>query len=481
MVYFSGEVRMERLQRVLLRSQNPKASWALAALFVLVALCGGAYIAFLSPMIAWGLTIAIIGVILTLSDIKWGFFGLVAIIYLLPFGVLPLRLGFYPTFLDAALLLVFGAWITGAALKKSPIDGSPIGPFIVAFILLACASFVAGLAHAELTATTLRHFVEIILAIALFFAVINTLKEKVKLKQVVAAIGAFALAEAIIAIVIYFLPSYTAVRILSALGRVGYPTGWGVLRYVENNPELPLRAVGTSIDPNVLGGSMMIAIALFTPQLFARKPFLPRYLVLPSLAVLWFCLYLTYSRSALLGLLAALSIIGLVRYRAIFALVALAFLLVIFLPQAQPYLERLQAGLAGKDLATKMRFGEYKDALILISRYPWLGVGFSGTPDIDIYIGVSSLYLLMAEYIGIPGVGIFLTVVGRFFSLLFQKWKALTSDQEMEAIMVGLVGAIGGALVGGIFDHYFFNLDFPHSVSLFWLLVGLAVAALEAK
>jgi hypothetical protein len=36
-----------------------------------------------------------------------------------------------------------------------------------------------------------------------------------------------------------------------------------------------------------------------------------------------------------------------------------------------------------------------------------------------------------------------------------------------------------GALVGGIFDHYFFNPDFHHSVTLFWLVVGLATAATE--
>ncbi len=462
-------------------SQNPKAGWALAGLLFLVALCGGAYIAFLSPMIAWGLVIAIIGTILTLKDIRWGFLGLVAIIYLLPFGVLPLRLGFYPTFLDAALLLIFTAWITGTALRKGSVEGSPLGPFVVVFILLACASFVAGLAHAELTATVLRRFVEIILAIALFFAVVNTLKDKVKLKQVVAAIGAFALAEAIIAIVIYFLPSYTAVRILSALGRVGYPTGWGVLRYVENNPDLPLRAVGTSIDPNVLGGSMIIAIAIFTPQLFARKPFIPRFITLPALGILWFCLYLTYSRSALIGLIAALSIMGFIRYRTVFALLAVAAFFLLLLPQTQPYLERLQAGLAGKDLATRMRFGEYKDALILISRYPWFGVGFAGTPDIDIYIGVSSLYLLLAEYMGIPGVAVFLSIVGRFVSLFLERWRAVISDPEMDPVLMGLVGAIGGALVGGIFDHYFFNLDFPHSVSLFWLLMGLTVALLELR
>lgn len=36
---------------------------------------------------------------------------------------------------------------------------------------------------------------------------------------------------------------------------------------------------------------------------------------------------------------------------------------------------------------------------------------------------------------------------------------------------------LGGGMVGGLLDHNFFNLDFPHSVTLFWLYVALAMAA----
>jgi hypothetical protein len=63
----------------------------------------------------------------------------------------------------------------------------------------------------------------------------------------------------------------------------------------------------------------------------------------------------------------------------------------------QEYVARLLEGFAGQDLATQMRFGEYKDALILIERYPIFGVGFTGTPDLDIYLGVSMLYLIMCR------------------------------------------------------------------------------------
>jgi len=39
-----------------------------------------------------------------------------------------------------------------------------------------------------------------------------------------------------------------------------------------------------------------------------------------------------------------------------------------------------------------------------------IGVGFVGTPDIDIYLGVSSLYLLIAEEMGLVGLGVFLAI-----------------------------------------------------------------------
>ena len=34
-------------------------------------------------------------------------------------------------------------------------------------------------------------------------------------------------------------------------------------------------------------------------------------------------------------------------------------------------------------------------------------------------------------------------------------------------------------IVGGLFEHYFFNLDFPYSVALFWLYVALAMVAVR--
>jgi O-antigen ligase len=122
-----------------------------------------------------------------------------------------------------------------------------------------------------------------------------------------------------------------------------------------------------------------------------------------------------------------------------------------------------------------MRLGEYKDAFILISRYPFIGVGFIGTPDIDIYLGVSSLYLLIAEEMGLLGLGVFLAIMVIFFRYTWRSWKSMVDNPRLEALLLGLQTAVVGGLAGGILDHYLFS--YPHAVAFFWLYIGLAVAA----
>ncbi len=45
---------------------------------------------------------------------------------------------------------------------------------------------------------------------------------------------------------------------------------------------------------------------------------------------------------------------------------------------------------------------------------------------------------------------------------------------ELEPLWYGLHAAIIGGVVSGIFDRFFFSLDFHNSVTLFWLVVGLS-------
>src|SRR5690606_13349271 len=112
---------------------------------------------------------------------------------------------------------------------------------------------------------------------------------------------------AIIAVVFYVIPTDTTVAILDRLARFDYPGGYGALRYIEDDPEGTMRAIGTAVDPNVLGGMMILVAALAAPQLAAKECIMPRWMAWLMMATATLALYLTYSRSALLGLGAALA------------------------------------------------------------------------------------------------------------------------------------------------------------------------------
>ncbi len=454
----------------------------LAALLLTVALAvaAGYLLAEVGPLLATVGVVALVLGLWMLRRIEVAYWAVVGVICLLPFASFPFSIGFTPTFLDAALGALFLVWLLGwmtGAQRRFVATG--LGGPVLLFLLLALLAFVLGLGHAALTSYIVRHFAEIVLSVLLFFLIVNIVQDVERLERLVRAVLICAFVAALLGIVLYVVPDEWAIRALSALGRLGYPTGAGVLRYLLDDPTLPQRATSTSVDPNVLGSLLNITIALAVPQLFARRPLLRRWLLVTMLGVMVLCLGLTVSRGSIAGVGIALAVVATLRYRKLWWVLLAALVLLLALPQTQGLVAHFVAGVRGEDLATQMRFGEYRDALTLIGRYPLLGVGFAGSPDIDTYIGVSNVYLLIAEETGLVGLGSFLLVIGVFFSRFWRNRWRVGGDERLEPTWWGLHAALIGALVGGVFDHYFFNLDFPHSAALFWLIVGLATAATE--
>lgn len=415
-----------------------------------------------------------------LRNIEVAFWGVLGIVALLPFGSLPFKVGFTPTFLDLALLALFGLWFVPILLGRDP-DWrvTPLDGPVLAFMLLAIGSFVAGLSHGALTSYLIRHFAEILLSIAIFYVVVNLVRDSERLERLLRVFLLVSAGAAVLGIVLYYLPDDLVIRLLSALGRFGYPTGSGVLRYIRDDPELMQRATSTSVDPNALGSLLNVALALAAPQLFARRPIFKRVVLFPLLAVLVACLGLTISRGAVAGAAGALLALGAVRYRKLLFLLLIALLLVSLLPWTQGFVSHFLEGVRGEDLSTKMRFGEYKDAFILIARYPLLGVGFAGSPDIDTYIGVANVYLIIAEQMGLVGLGGFLLVCAILFFRFWRRRAMARALPRLEPLWYGLHAAVLGGLGAGVFDRYFFSLDFHHSVTLFWILLALATATTQ--
>lgn len=468
------------IQRALVSSKGIWKVLAILALCLLVGTLGGAILAYLSLPYTAALIVALIGGALLLRDTQWGMIALVGVICLLPFAAVPLDLGFEPTFLDLVLLaLLFVLASRIANRRQGPLVTTPLALPILFFLVIVVVAMLAGLGHSSLNTTLIRRFAELLLGVFTFFIVVNCVKSQKDLDLVVRVLILAGFAAALIGIVLYFMPENLAIRLLSALRVVRYPAGSGVLRYVEDDTSLPLRAISTSQDPNVLGGLLVLVTGLSIPQIVSRKPLLPRKLMLPIVGCMLLCLYLTYSRGAMAGLAAGVAAISLFRYRRLGWLLIIGAALILILPQTQAYVERFVEGVRGEDLATQMRFGEYGDAFKVIMRHPWLGVGFSGTPEIDLYLGVSSLYLLIGEEAGLVGLGSFLLIIVLFWVQFWRSRSLALQDEHLDAIFWGIGCALFGGLVAGVLDHYFFNLAFPHAVTIFWTYVALGMVTIS--
>ena len=435
-----------------------------------------ASVPFNALILAFALLAVLIGAWL-LGDVKRALGLLVGVIALLPRFASPVSIGFKPTFLDIALVGLLLAWSMAQrdGQRLYPLRGHPIVIPVLLLFVVALATFIVGIPNGALTTLVMRRFAELVLSLLAIVALLAILARPEMQQRFVRAVMLLGGASALMGVVLVAIPDETAIRLLSALRPFDYPSGPQVLRFIRDDPALSQRATGLWIDPNAFGGYLMLCAALCLPQAFVKTPLLPRPLVLLALGVMGLCLVLTVSRGAMLGLAFAGLLMGLLRYRRVLPLGALVLLAALLLPQTRELVAHFVDGFTGADLATQMRYGEYKDAFRLIERYPVLGVGFTGSPDVDLYVGVSSMYLLILQQMGALGLTAFLVLTGVLFAEAARTWPQVRQDGMQTAIFLGSHCALAAAMLSGIFDHYFFNIDFHNSVM--WLCSMIALAA----
>lgn len=470
-----------------MHSANPLQNWfanldrRTYAIFIglLIGITGGLIgllVAFAGPVIAIGAVIGLLAGLYVLTEVTAALYGMLAIVALLPFGTLPFSIAVTPTLLDSAMgafvLVYLFQWMTG---RRQQLRLTPVHMFILLYMLWLILAFALGLRYAPFTSQKIRQFAETLLSISLVFILVDLLRDSGALRRLLLAFILVMSLQAIVTIGLYFMPEDLTERTLVRLARIGYPNG-GVIRYIEDNPAMAERAIGTWVDPNALGGVMAISATLIAPQLFAQRPVLrSRWLTIMVMSLVTLALFLTFSRASILAFVVGLLFIVVFRYRRYLPLLFIGGLLLLLLPPMQIYIERFIQAFTGADLATQMRIGEYTDSLRLISRYPIFGVGFTGTPDIDLYTDVASTYLIMANQIGLVGVGIFLSTMAALYAYGLRAWRFAHPD--LDAIHLGFHAALLAALVNAVADLYFFRLDFHASITLFWITVSLALAS----
>lgn len=418
------------------------------------------------------------GAVITLSTMRRPYTGMLVVIcglYLLPFGVIPIPLGtLHLTFLDVTLSIALLAWVLRLlARPRQPLALSPVGGPILLFLGIAVSALLFGIGL--INGETLRAFLKTVNSILFFFTVINSVHTRRELEGALRTILLAGFGASAIALFLYVLPTDRSFEVLSSLAWLGYPAGDQVLRYIADTPIL--RATGTAIDPNVLGGMLLLILPLAVAQVFEARPLLSRLVLLPLVAVTVLALLLTYSRSAWLGAFVGILFVAVFCQRKILGLLGALIGALLLAPGGSVFVQRFLSGVFFADRAAQMRLGEYSDAVRLIGQYPFFGVGFGGAPDPGQYVATSSIYLLMAEEMGLVGLGTFLLVMGSLFWTAYVG-RRTSAQRGLAGIQIGVLAGVAGALAAGLFDHYFFNLVFPHTIALFWLFVGLAVATI---
>jgi O-antigen ligase len=444
---------------------------------LIAGLAAGALAAFAGPLYAFAGLVGLAGGLVMLSSQRATLLGFVAVATLLPYGVAPLPIGgVRPTFIDLTLTVLLLTWVL--RLLSRPDTGlvtTPADAPLAVFVGLAVAAFLFGTGYA-LTPETTRQYLKLLNSTLFFFTITQTVRTRAELRLLVRALVVGGVLAGLIAVVLYHLPPDTASGWLRSLGPLGYPRG-DVLRYVEDAGVRTetLRATGTSIDPNVLGALLLMTGLLALPSALAARRWPDRALWLAGLTVVAYGLLVSLSRGSWVGFGVGLAIVVLARYRrALWILPAAAVAgPLLFGAQLSLYADHFLKAVYAQDQATGMRLGEYKDALTLIGQNPLLGVGFGGTPSSDLYLGVSSTYLMVAEEMGLLGLLAFTIAVATIGAVGARAYRRL--PEAGKPVALGCLAAFAGVLIAALFDKHFFDLRYQHISALFWMLAGLVL------
>lgn len=253
---------------------------------------------------------------------------------------------------------------------------------------------------------------------------------------------------------------------------------------IETNAGRFLRAYGTLPHPNILGGFLVVCIFFAGFLALTTNP-RPRLIATTASIFITFALLLTFSRSALLGLVVGLifcAILTTLHQRALawswLATIAATLIIsaLIFLPLLLP---RLTANTRLEQLSTTTRVESIQQAVTVLNEHTtWFtGVGIYNYTQavynmIDDqkpgwwYQPVHNTPLLVLTEIGVIGSILFLILFLFFIPKTF-RW-ILTPPHAQSSFTPFLMSAILSLFINSLFDHFLWTLP-SMLLSLFFL------------
>ena len=370
-----------------------------------------------------------------------------------------------------ALLVIPLLWLVrwvghGSLTRATPLDW----PVLVLLLMVPVGVWAA----ADIT-RSLTGVYRILLSVALYYAVVNTVVDArqfqlavVGLLLVTAAIGAAAL----------FSTQWGAGKFASPV--VGF--------LYERLPTLVRPFWNPSgFNPNIVGGSLAVLLPIAIASLLGAQSWTVRVVSAASTLIGGAVLLLTQSRGGLAGLALALLVMGVAYSRKFLPVVAFVVLMglgIILTAGPQQVGQMILVGGGGSAVGSlEGRLELWSRALYMVQDFPFTGVGLGMfDPVLDaLYplfsIGSSAelfhphnVLLAQAVVAGVPGLVAFVSTLLLLFLMALQ---SVSRSGQFRSLAIGLLGALAAYLGHGMFD----SIDsFIKASAIVWVVFGLLAA-----
>ena len=278
-----------------------------------------------------------------------------------------------------------------------------------------------------------------------------------------------------------FLTVSVLVSVIGIFQKVFGITAEGIWVDPQQFPDIKTRVYSTLVNPNILGGYLVLVIAYAAAFFSVFKERRIRLMLVSCALLAAVCLLYTYSRGNWLACAGMLGVFCLLFYHKAFLPVVAVGAAGLALGGSSVW-HRLTSILSGQDTSMALRMAYFRSTKWIIEEFPQ-GVGWYGYqfiyPTYNYYLADTSvimyhchnIFLNILAELGWHGLAVFLAVWGMFF---YYAWKLAFNNKGLwtTAVGRGYVLATVGIAIGGLTDHVYFNTQMG---LLFWLMGTLVM------
>lgn len=339
----------------------------------------------------------------------------------------------------------------------------------VGFLMLGfLAVYLFASVNSFARANSLSIFAIYLVFVLFYFVVINTVKTK---KQLFDVLTIFALSGLIVCL----------------YGVAQYVFGWDTsAAWIDDEMfgDIKMRVYSTLENPNVLGEYILLVLPVCAALVWQKPKKLSKLVYIIAAGIMFGTLILTFSRGCWIGFMITAGLFVTFVCGKIWglALIALPFLPMI-IPES--IINRFASVGDMKDSSTSYRVYIWMGSLAMIKDFWASGIGpgteaFKAVYPFYSYSGIvaphsHNMFLQILVESGIVGIGVFLTILFMFVKKMIDGYQATSGKgSKLGAMIVAIAAGVAGFAVQGMFDNCFYNY---RVFLIFWMVLALGISA----